>query len=62
VRGRLWLRLPDLPDKPLFAASSNRFFVRTAETEFEFTADSAATRSELVIYNGGGATIRCPRL
>ena len=62
ARGRLWIRLPDLPDKPLFAASSNRFFVRTTETEFEFTTDSAETRAELVIHNTGGATIHCPRL
>lgn len=58
---RLWLRLPDLPQKPLFASSLNRFFVRTTETEFEFGRDTSTNSFELVIYNAGGGTIRCPR-
>ena len=62
VCNRLWLRLPDFPEKPLFAASSVRFFVRTTETEFEFSAESAANVSELVIHNADGAKIHCPRL
>jgi hypothetical protein len=62
AHGRLWLRLPDLPVKPLFASSANRFFVRTTETEFEFGRDTLTNSPELVIYNAGGGTIRCPRL
>jgi acetyl esterase/lipase len=58
---RLWLRLPDTPEKPLFASSPTRFFVRTTETEFEFARDTATNSPELVIYNAGGGTIRCPR-
>jgi pimeloyl-ACP methyl ester carboxylesterase len=62
ARARLWLRLPDFPEKPLFAASSSRFFVRTTETEFEFSPESAANGAELVIHNTGGGTIHCLRL
>jgi hypothetical protein len=62
ARERLWLRLPDLPEKPLFAASSHRFFVRTTETEFEFNPEPVASRGQLVIHNADGATIHCPRL
>ena len=36
---RLWLGLPDTPDKPLFAISKSRCFVRTTETEFQFERD-----------------------
>jgi 3-oxoadipate enol-lactonase len=59
---RLWLGLPDTPGKPLFAASSSRFFVRTTETEFEFQVDSSGAPVELVIHNADGATIRCRRI
>ena len=61
TRDRLWLRLPDFPDKPLFSASNSRFFVRTTETEFEFEADGLGNAATLVIYNAGGCTIHCPR-
>lgn len=57
----LALELPDLPAKPLFAATNDRFFVRTTETEFEFHADARGKISELVIYNADGNTLRCPR-
>ena len=60
--GRLWLRLPDFPEKPLFASSASRFFVRTTETEFEFARNALTNSLELVIYNAGGGTIRCTRL
>ena len=39
-----------------------RFFVRTTETEFEFGRDTATNAPELIIYNAGGGTIRCPRV
>jgi hypothetical protein len=57
---RLWLRLPDFPEKPLFASSSDRFFVRTTGTEFEFTKNAIGRLTELIIHNPDGATIRCP--
>ena len=59
---RLGLEFPDTPAKPLFAASANRFFVRTTETEFQFERDAAGRVTELVIYNSDGNTIKCPRL
>lgn len=59
---RLALELPDTPGKPLFAATANRFFVRTTPTEFQFAQDAAGTVTELVIYNSDGNTINCPRL
>lgn len=59
--GRLWLGLPDTPDKPLFAASNSRFFVRTTETEFQFERDSARKVAKLVIFNADGNKIECPR-
>ena len=59
--GRLWLRLPDTPDKPLFAASNSRFFVRTSETEFQFERDPAGKIVKLVIFNADGNKIECPR-
>jgi len=63
LRGnRLTLELPDTPEKPLFAASANRFFVRTTETEFQFEKDAAGKLTELVIYNSDGNTIKCPPL
>jgi len=58
---RLWVRLPDFPEKPLFASSPSRFFVRTTETEFEFARDASTNALELVIHNAGGGTIHCPR-
>lgn len=58
---RLWLGLPDTPDKPLFAASNSRFFVRTTETEFQFERDSAGQIVKLVIFNADGNKIECPR-
>lgn len=58
---RLWLGLPDTPDKPLFAASKSRFFVRTTETEFQFERDSAGKVVKLVIFNADGNRIECPR-
>jgi len=61
--GRLQLGLPDFPEKPLFAASPTRFFVRTTGTEFEFQKDAAGKVVQMVIHNaGGGATINCARL
>ena len=60
LRGnRLWLRLPDLPEKPLFAASAQRFFVRTTSTEFEFQTDHGRV-VQLIIHNADGSTINCP--
>ena len=59
--GRLWLGLPDTPDKPLFAASNSRFFVRTTETEFQFERDPAGKIVKLVIFNADGNKIECPR-
>ena len=59
---RLWLGLPDTPDKPLFAASSSRFFVRTTETEFHFERYPAGKTVKLVIFNADGNKIECPRV
>jgi 3-oxoadipate enol-lactonase len=59
---RLWLGLPDTPDKPLFAASNSGFFVRTTETEFQFERDPAGKILKLVIFNADGNKIECPRL
>ncbi len=58
---RLWLGLPDTPDKPLFAAFNSRFFVRTTETEFQFERDPAGKIVKLVIFNADGNKIECPR-
>jgi pimeloyl-ACP methyl ester carboxylesterase len=58
---RLWLRLPDTPEKPLFAASASRFFVRTTETEFEFQRKGAGKVTGMVIHNVGGGVIECAR-
>jgi hypothetical protein len=58
---RLWLGLPDMPDKPLFAASNSRFFVRTTETEFQFERDPTGKIVKLVIFNADGNRIECPR-
>jgi 3-oxoadipate enol-lactonase len=58
---RLWLGLPDSTDKPLFAASNSRFFVRTTETEFQFERDSTGRIVKLVIFNADGNKIECPR-
>jgi pimeloyl-ACP methyl ester carboxylesterase len=60
-KDRLWLGLPDTPDKPLFAASNSRFFVRTTETEFQFERDPAGKIVKLVIFNADGNKIECPR-
>jgi len=57
---RLWLGLPDTPDKPLFAASNSRFFVRTTETEFQFERDPVGKIVKLVIFNADGNKIECP--
>jgi hypothetical protein len=54
---RLWLGLPDLPGKPLFAASDTRFFVRTTETEFEFQMGGTGMPAELLILNSGYASV-----
>jgi 3-oxoadipate enol-lactonase len=63
VKGnRLALRLPDMPDKPLFAASDSRFFVRTSGVELEFEKDASGRVTQLVIYNTDGNVIKCPRL
>ena len=59
--GRLWLGLPDSPDKPLFAASKSRFFVRTSETEFQFERDLSGKIVKLVIFNADGSKIECQR-
>jgi 3-oxoadipate enol-lactonase len=59
---RLWLGLPDTPDKPLFAASNSRFFVRTSETEFQFERDPAGDIVKLVIFNADGNKIECQRV
>ena len=62
LRGnRLWLGLPDTPEKPLFASSSSRFFVRTTETELQFERDPAGKIVKLVIFNSDGNKIECPR-
>jgi 3-oxoadipate enol-lactonase len=58
---RLWLGLPDTPDKPLFAASNSRFFVRTTETEIEFERNPTGKIVKLVIFNADGNKIECPR-
>jgi hypothetical protein len=59
---RLWLGLPDTPDKPLFSASESRFFVRTTLTEFQFERDAGGKVNELVIFNADGNKIECPRV
>ena len=59
---RLWLGLPDTPDKPLFATSNSRFFVRTTGTEFQFERDPAGKIVKLVIFNADGNIIDCPRV
>ncbi|HET9402744.1 MAG TPA: alpha/beta fold hydrolase [Candidatus Acidoferrales bacterium] len=58
----LALRLPDLPEKPLFAATQSRFFVRTTPTEFEFERDDAGKVKDLVIFNSDGNKIVCERI
>jgi pimeloyl-ACP methyl ester carboxylesterase len=58
---RLWLGLPNTPDKPLFAASNLRFFVRTTETELQFERDSVGKIVKLVVFNADGKKIECPR-
>lgn len=58
----LALRLPDLPDKPLFAASPSRFFVRTTPTEFEFERDEQGKVKDMVILNSDGNKITCERI
>jgi pimeloyl-ACP methyl ester carboxylesterase len=59
---RLWLGLPDMPEKPLFGASDSRFFVRTTSTEFQFERDAAGKVTKLVIFNADGNKIDCPRV
>jgi len=59
---RLALRLPDTPDKPLFAASDSRFFVRTTGTELQFEKDASGRVTQLVIFNTDGNVIKCPRM
>ena len=59
---RLWLGFPDMPEKPLFAASDSRFFVRTTSTEFQFERDTAGKITKLVIFNAAGNKIDCPRV
>ena len=58
----LALRLPDLPDKPLFADSPSRFFVRTTPTEFEFERDEKGKVKDMVILNSDGNKIACERI
>ena len=59
---RLQLALPDTPEKPLFAASATRFFVRTTETEFEFERDAKGAVRQMTIHNADGNRINCPRV
>lgn len=59
---RLRLALPDTPEKPLFAASATRFFVRTTETEFEFERDAHGAVRQMTIHNADGNSINCPRV
>lgn len=61
-KDRLWLSLPDAPDRPLFATSNSRFFVRTTETEFQFERDPSGKIVKLVIFNADGNKIECPRV
>jgi pimeloyl-ACP methyl ester carboxylesterase len=58
---RLWIGLPDIPDKPLFAASNSHFFVRSTDTEFQFERDAAGKVVKLIIFNADGNKIECPR-
>lgn len=60
-RPRLWLRLPDAPEKPLFAASPSRFFVRTTGTEFEFERDPSGKVVKMIVHNSDGTTLDCAR-
>ena len=59
---RLWLGLPDTPDKPLFAASESRFFVRTTTSEFAFESNASGKITKLVIFNADGNKMECPRV
>ncbi len=59
---RLWLGLPDTPDKPLFAASESRFFVRTTTSEFAFERNASGEITKLVIFNADGNKMECPRV
>ena len=59
--GRLQLALPDTPDKPLFAASPTRFFVRPTETKFQLERDAQGGVSQMTIHNADGNKITCPR-
>jgi len=61
AENRLWLRLPDLPEKPLFASSPKRFLSAQQKPEFEFGRDPSTNSPELVIHKAGGDTIYCPR-
>lgn len=59
---RLAIRTPDMPEKPLFAASESRFFVRTTGTEIEFEKDASGRITQMVVYNSDGNVIRCARI
>jgi len=58
----LVLEFPGDPYYWLFAASETRFFLRTDETEIEFQKNAGGKVVEMVIHNGDGSVVRCPRI
>ena len=59
---RLVLEFPGDPYYWLFPASEAKFFLRTAETEFEFQRDAEGKVVKMVIHNSDGSVIPCPRI
>jgi 3-oxoadipate enol-lactonase len=60
--GRLLVEIPGNPYYWLFAASETKFFLRTEETEIEFTKETGGKVAEMVVHNSDGSVIRCPRV
>jgi 3-oxoadipate enol-lactonase len=59
---RLCVEIPGNPYYWLFAASAGKFFLRTEETEIEFTKETGGKVAEMVVHNSDGSVIRCPRV
>jgi len=59
---RLVVEIPGNPYYWLFAAAAGKFFLRTEETEIEFTKEAGGKVAEMVVHNSDGSVIRCPRV